>query len=82
MNDDLDAAADRAAIAARRAVKAQEQQQSRSFLPLIMVAVAILSGVYLFMSESNRTADPTTSTPAPHVQTPTISPPPVTPNNN
>jgi hypothetical protein len=80
MNNDLDAAADRAALAARRAVKEQAPQQSRSFLPLIVVGVAILSGVFLYLTETNRTAEPTTTMPVPHIQAPAAAPP-VAPNN-
>jgi hypothetical protein len=69
MNDDIDAAADRAAIAARTAVKSQPRQTSR-FFPLVVVAFAILSGVYLFMTDTGNPAKPTGPMPVPHVQAP------------
>jgi hypothetical protein len=90
MADDMDAAAERAAVAAHRAVKSDESRhESRSFLPLILVAAAIVSGIYLVASEGGQpAAPPTTPMPVPHVQAPgTVSPapatpPPATPNNN
>ena len=68
MTDDTEAAANRAAIAARQAVKAEPR--SSILAPLLIVAVAILSGVFLFLTESEEPGRPTTPMPVPHVQAP------------
>lgn len=68
MTDDTEAAANRAAIAARQAVKAEPR--SRILAPLLVVAVAILSGVFLFLTESEEPGQPTTPMPVPQVQAP------------
>jgi hypothetical protein len=68
MTDDTEAAANRAAIAARQAVKAEPR--SSILAPLLIVAVAILSGVFLFLAESEQPGQPTTPMPVPHVQAP------------
>ena len=77
MNDDIDAAADRAAIAARTAVKSQPRQTS-PFIPFVVVAFAILSGVYVYMTETGP-AQPTGPMPVPHVQAPGQAPTPAPP---
>jgi hypothetical protein len=69
MTDDTEAAANRAAIAARDAVKAQSRPRG-SLIPLIAVAFAILSGIYLFLMEGENPPRATTPMPVPHVQAP------------
>lgn len=80
MTEDTDAAANQAAIAARKAVKAQSRS-SRSYVPLLLVAFAILSGIYLFMTDTNEPAQPTAPMPVPHVRAPggASGTPPATP---
>jgi hypothetical protein len=69
MTDDTEAAANRAAIAARDAVKARSRSGA-SFIPLLAVAFAILSGIYLFLMEGENPPRATTPMPVPHVQAP------------
>ena len=68
MTDDIEAAANRAATAAREAVKAESR--SSTFVPLIVVAFAILSAVLVFLTESEGPGRPTTPMPVPHVRAP------------
>ena len=68
MTDDTEAAANRAAIAARQAVNAEPR--SSILAPLLVVALAILSGVFLFLAESEQPGQPTTPMPVPLVQAP------------
>jgi len=82
MSDDIDAAADRAAAATRKAVRSQTARPSRSWLPLLFVGVAILSVMYLYVSEEGRPTSPTPAMPAPHIQAPSTPAPQPVPNNN
>jgi hypothetical protein len=68
MTDDRQAAANRAASAARHAVTAEPR--SSILVPMIAVAFAILSAVLLFLTESEGPGQPTTPMPVPHVQAP------------
>jgi hypothetical protein len=68
MTDDNEAAANRAAMAARQAAKAEPR--SSILAPLLIVAVAILTGVYLFLTDGEGPGQPTTPMPVPHVQAP------------
>ena len=81
MTDDKQAAADRVAIVAREAVKAEPR--SSTFVPLIVVAFAILSAVLVFLTETEEPGRPTTPMPVPHVQAPggagIATPPPPAP---
>jgi hypothetical protein len=69
MTDDTEAAANRAAIAARDAAKAEPRSRA-SLIPLLAVAFAILSGIYLFLMEGENPPRATTPMPVPHVQAP------------
>jgi hypothetical protein len=76
MTEDVDATADRAT--GRRAAKSQSQPEPRSFVPLILAALAILSGVVAFVADEDPPSRPT-ATPAPQVQTPAAPAPRTSP---
>ena len=60
--------AHRAASAARDTMTAEPR--SSILVPMIAVAFAILSAVFLFLTENEGPGQPTTPMPVPHVQAP------------